>query len=142
MPLRIELTDRKRLILVASAVAIATIVVIALAVVYVPARYMDRIQGKWVRFGVMTIAFAVFSLNSYWRKRKSLGFWGIFLSFLGLQIFGVGRLWTVYNGLSTLVVGLVGGVEWVCMALVIYWVLGVGPDVRPQRPKSRWIPTL
>lgn len=142
MPLRIELTDRKRLILAALAVAIATIVVIALTVVYVPARYTDRIQGRWVRFALVTIFFIVFSLNSYWKSRKSLGFWGIFLSFLTLHLLGVGHLWAIYNGLSTLVVGLVGGAEWVCMALVIYWVLGVGPDVRPERPKSRWTPTL
>jgi hypothetical protein len=90
----------------------------------------------------MTVAFALFSLNSYWKERRSLGFWAIFLGFLGLQMFGVGRLWMLYNGLSTLVVGLVGAAEWVCMVLVIYWVLGVGPDVRRHAPKSRWTPTV
>jgi len=115
---------------------------ILLVVVYVPAKYTDRIQGKWARFAAMTGFLVVFSLSSYWKSRKSPGFWGIFLSFLALHLLGVGHLWAVYNGLSTLVVGLVGGAEWVCMALVIYWVLGVGPDMRSHHSRSRWIPKL
>ncbi len=128
--------------MVALAVTVVTVVVIVLSVVFVPAQYADRIQGKWVRFGVMTAFFTVFSLKAYWRTRKSVRFWCIFLSFLALHLFGVGHLWTVYNGLSTLEVGLVGGGEFALMALVIYWVLGLGPDARLHRPKSPWIPEV
>ena len=142
LPLRIHLTDRSRLILVALATAVVTALGIVLVAVYVPAKYTDRIQGKWVRFGVMTAGLIVFSLSSYWKARKSLRFWSIFLIFLALHLLGVGHLWAVYNGLSTLAVGLVGGVEWGCMALFIYWILGVGPDLRRHHSPSSWIPTL
>ena len=142
MPLKIQLTDRSRLILAALAVAVLMMLFILLMVVYVPSHYTDRIHWKWVRFAVMTAGFIVFSLNSYWRSRKSLGFWGIFSTFLVMHLLGVGHLWAVYNGLSTLVVGLVGGAEWGCMALVIYWVLDVGPDLRSHQSRSRWIPRL
>ena len=140
--MRIQLSDRGRLILVALILAVVIVTVGVSIGLLVPAQYTHRIQGKWVRFAVMTAGFIVFSLNSYWRSRKSLGFWGIFLSFLVLHLLGVGHLWAVYNGLSTLVVGLVGGAEWGCMALVIYWVLDVGPDLRSHHSRSRWIPRL
>ena len=124
----------------ALAVAIVTIVFIVLTVVYVPPHYTDRVQGKWVRFAFITVFLIAFSLKTYWKARKLLGFWCIFLSFFVLHLLGLGHLWAVYDGLPTLVAGLVGGAEWVCMALVIYWVLGVGPDVHTHRSRSRWIP--
>lgn len=142
MPLKIQLSDRGRLILVALTVAVVIVVVGVLVGLLVPLRYTHRIQGKWVRFVGMTIIFIAYSLRTYWRAKNSLGFWCIFLGFLVLHILGVGHLWSIYGGLSTIEVGLIGGAEWVCMALVIYWVLGVRPNVRSQRPKSRWIPTL
>jgi hypothetical protein len=141
MPLR-ALTDRGRLILAALAIAVVMIVSIMVIVVLVPTQYTDRIQGKWVRFGFMTIIFLGYSLKTYWKQRNSFGFWIIFLSFTALHLFGVGHLWSVYNGLSTLAVGLVGAVEWGCMALFIYWILGVGPDLRHHLSPSSWIPTL
>jgi hypothetical protein len=142
VPLNFKLSDRGRLIVSALAVAIVTMAAIILAVVFVPAQYAEKIQGKWVRFALMTIFFFVFSMKSYWKERKSMGFWGIFLSFLALHIFGLGHLWAVDNGLSTLEVALAGGAEFVLMALVIYWLLGVGPDPRPHRSKSPWIPEV
>jgi hypothetical protein len=59
-----------------------------------------------------------------------------------LHLFGVGRLWAYYNGLSTVSVAFLGGIEFACMALVIYWVLGIAPDTRPHRSKSPWIPEV
>jgi hypothetical protein len=115
---------------------------VGFVVVFVPSAYIDRIQGKWVRFGAMTAIFIAYSLKTYWRVRNSLGFWCIFAGFLALHVLGVGHLWLIYNGLSTIEVGIIGGAEWGCMALLIYWVLGIRPDVRRQHPKSRWIPTL
>jgi len=142
MPLRIQINDRRRLILVAFTLAVVIVTLGVSIGLLVPAQYTHRIQGKWVRFGVMTVFFIVYSLKTYWRAVKSVGFWGIFLSFTALHLFGVGHLWSVYNGLSTLAVGLVGAVEWGCMALFIYWILGVGPDLRRHLSPSSWIPTL
>jgi hypothetical protein len=125
---------------VAIAVAIGTMGFIVLTVVYVSPHYTDRVQGKWVRFALITVVLIAFAISRYWKIRKSLGFWGIFLAFLAIHMFGVGYLWAIYNGLPTLVVGFVSGAELVCMALVIYWVLGVGPDARSHSAKSPWIP--
>lgn len=139
--MRIQLTDRSRLILVALMAAILGMAVASLLVVYLPPRYADEIQGKWVRFGAMTSVFVAFSLKAFWKLRTSLSFWLIFLIFLLLHVVGVGHLWAVYNGLSTTMVGLLGGAEWGFMGLVIYWVLGVGPDLHAHRPRSPWIPS-
>lgn len=139
----IQLTDRTRLILTAALVAIAIMAAIILAVVFVPARFLERLSGsgKWVRFGLVTTGLVVLSLKSYWTSRKSLGFWFIFLTFLGIHFAGVGHLFSV-RAPSTLALAAICGIEMGCMALVIYWVLGVGPDLRSGRSRSPWIPTL
>jgi hypothetical protein len=136
--MRIQLSDRGRLILT----ALATFVLVAAAIISVPSRYLNSIEWKWVRFGGMTLFLILYSLKTYWRQRKSVRFLAIFLGFLSLDLFGVGYLWSIYNGLSTIEVAIVGVLEWVCMALLIHWALGVGPDVRTQHPKSPWTPTL
>jgi uncharacterized membrane protein len=139
--LRIQFTDRSRLFLVALALVILMALLVALVALYVPAKYTDKIQSKWVEFGVITSFLVVFSMRAYWKARKSFGFWGIFLSFLALHLFGVGHLWAVYNGLSILEVGFISGAEILCLALTIYWVLGVGPD-DGRHFRSPWIPKI
>jgi hypothetical protein len=136
------LSDGARLILVALFLAGVIGAVILASVVFVPSLYADRIQSNWLRFGVMTIVFSVFSVKAYWKARKSLGFWIIFFSFLVVQCIGVGHLWATYNGLSTLIVALVGSGEWALMAVVLHWIIGVEPNLHPWRSRSRWIPTL
>jgi|tagenome__1003787_1003787.scaffolds.fasta_scaffold20202143_2 hypothetical protein len=83
----------------------------------------------------MTAIFIAYSLRVYWRARKSVSFWCIFLSFLAVHLLGVGHLWTAYNGLSTFEVGLVGGAEFLSMAFVIYLALCVSPDMRRHSAK-------
>ena len=141
-PLKFQLTDRGRLILTALGVAAVIVLGTLLVVVFVPAKYSASIPGKWFRFGLINVFLVVYSLNAYWKARKSVGFWCIFLSFLALYLFGVGHLWAVYGGLSTLEVMIVGGMGFICMGLVTYWVLGIGPDLRPRRTKSPWTPEI
>jgi Na+/proline symporter len=141
--MRIQLSDRSRLVLTAVILAIFIVVAGVSVGLTVPSRYLDRLQWKWVRFGGITVFFIVYSLKMYWRARNSTGFWGIFLSFLLLHLLGVGHLYSIYsNGLGTFEIGFLGGLEFGCMSLAIYWVLGVAPDVRRQHSRSRWIPTL
>jgi hypothetical protein len=139
---KFQLTDRGRLLLTALGVTTVMLLGIAVVVVLVPVKYSASIPGKWFRVGLISVFLVVFSLKSYWSARKSVGFWCIFLAFLALYLFGVGHLWAVYDGLSTLEVMLVGGVGFVCLGLANYWVLGIRPDLRPRRSKSPWIPEI
>jgi hypothetical protein len=139
---KVQLTDRGRLILTALGVTTVILLGIVLVAVFVPAKYSASILGKWLRFGLITVFLVVFSLKAYWSAHKSVGFWCIFLLFLAFYLLGVGHLWSVYGGLSTLEVMLVGGMGFICLGLVNYWVLGIRPDLRPRRAKSRWIPEI
>jgi hypothetical protein len=140
--LKFRLTDRWRLILTSLAVAAVILLGTVLVIIFVPAKYSASMPGKWFRFGLIGAFLVVYSLSAYWKARKSVGFWCIFLSFHALYLFGVGHLWAVYGGLSTPEVMLVGGMGFICMGLVTYWVLGIGPDLRPRRPKSPWTPEI
>lgn len=137
------LSDTSRLLLVASIVAIVFIgLTIGGVVLFHPnPKSADRVPWKWIRFSLAFGCLIWFSLNAYWRLRKSLPFWGIFATFLLVHGLGLGYLYSTGQGLSTLEVSLVSGLAFGCMALVIYWVLGVGPEVRRQHSKSPWIPT-
>ena len=54
MPLRVGLTDRTRLMLVALVTAGVIACIIFVGVALVPARYSSHIQAKWVRFALVT----------------------------------------------------------------------------------------
>jgi flagellar biosynthesis protein FlhB len=140
--LSVQLGDRRRLILVALVAAALVALFAILSVALIPHRYTERIQPRWVRFSAITVFLVLYSAKTYWNACKSLRLWAIFLAFLGLHLFGVGHLWAAYNGFSTLEATLLGGAEWLCMALIIYRALGIGPDARSNHSQSRWIPTL
>jgi hypothetical protein len=67
-------------------------------------------------------------VKAYWKLRKSLNFWAILLGFLVFHLLGPGYFFYMGRGLPLLVFGPVCGIEFGCMALVVYWFLGVGPD--------------
>jgi hypothetical protein len=98
MPLRIQLGDRGRLILT----ALALTVIIGAIAVYLPLHYLDRNQWKWIRFSMGTTFLFWFSLQAYWKLRRSLVFWGILSSFLLVHALGVGHFYLAGQGLSTL----------------------------------------
>lgn len=124
--MKIKLSDRGRLILVAMTLA----VLIMLAAFVVPPRYIERFQWKWFRFSLETVLWVWILLRIYWKLRRSLVFWGIFTGFLVVHALGVGHFYYVGQGFGLLEVALVYGVETICMAVVIYWVLHTGPDLR------------
>jgi hypothetical protein len=126
----------------ALAVAIAIMVIMFLAIVYVPKGYLEKLDWKWFRFSLISIAFFMYSLKTYWQLRSSPAFWCIFTSFLFLHAFGVGHFYYIGRGLNTLEVALVAGAEWGFMALIIYRWLRVPPDFRENPHRSRWTPTL
>jgi hypothetical protein len=128
VPLKTQLSDTARLLLTALVVVLVFMLVVVLSVALVPHQYTERIQGKWVRFGIVSIGFWGYTLKAYWKLRKSPNFWAILLGFLVIHLFGAGYFFYVGRGLSLLVFGPVCGVEFGCMALIIYWCLGVGPD--------------
>ena len=69
-----------------------------------------------------------YELKAYWRLRKSIGFWAIFLSFLFAYFLALGYFFHTGEGVSLVTFALTGSCEFVCMALVIYWILGAGPN--------------
>jgi hypothetical protein len=142
MSLNPKLGDTGRLILVASALAIVVMGLIIGSIVLLPPQYIDNFQWKWMRFSLGFMFLIWFSLKTYWKLRRSLAFWGIFTCFFLVHGFGVGHFYYAGQGLSILEVGVIGGAEWGCMALVIYWVLHTAPDLRTRPRRSRWTPTL
>jgi hypothetical protein len=122
--------------------ALVIVAIVAAIGVFLPQQYFEKIQWKWFRFSTGTILLVWLSLHAYWKIRKSLRFWCIFLSFLAVHLLGVGHFYYVGGGLSTVEVAVVGGIEWGCMAVVIYKVLRATPDLRQRHPRSPWTPTL
>jgi len=122
--LKSRLGDKTRLVLVAMVVAAAFVGGIVL-VDLIPATY--RIQPKWVRFLFVSIGFVGYAMKAYWKLRKSLVFWSIFLGFLAIHLLGIGSFFYLGAGLPLLVFGPVCAVELMAMGFVIYWILGVGP---------------
>jgi len=125
--MRKRLNDTTRLILAAIAVTLVLAFIIFISVL-IPDHYTERIQGKWVRFGIVSICLLAYAAKAYWKLRRSWNFWAIFLGFLVIHVFGIGRFFYLGNGLPLLVFGPLCGVELCCMALIVYWFLGVGPD--------------
>ena len=123
--MKIHLGETTRLILAAIVVAIAFVGGIALIAEFVPAQH--RIQTKWVRFLFVSVVFVGYAIRAYWKLRRSLVFWSIFLGFLVIHLLGIGYFFYVGSGLPLLVFGPVCAVELMGMGFVIYWILGVGP---------------
>ena len=123
--MKIQLGDKTRLILAAIVVAIAFVGGVVLFAEFVPAQH--RIQTKWVRFLFVGVMFVGYAIRAYWKLRRSLVFWSIFLGFLVIHLLGFGYFFYVGSGLPLLVFGPSCAVELMGMGFVIYWILGVGP---------------
>ena len=124
MPVTHHPGDKIRLLLVAIVLAVATIGGIVL-IDFVPPQY--RIQPKWLRFGLLSCLWTAYAIKAYWKLRRSVTFWSVFLCFLIVHLFGMGYFFYVGPGLPFLVFGPACGVELIAMGFVIYWILGVGP---------------
>jgi hypothetical protein len=111
---------------------------IVLVAEFVPVRYTNGIRGKWVRFGSVSVGFVGNALGAYGRLRRSLIFWSIFLGFLIIHVFAVGCFFYVGTGLPLLGFGPACAAEFMCMALVIYWL----PPCWSLQAKSRLVREL
>ncbi len=127
--MKIQLADRWRLIIAAFVVTILIMVITVSLIVYVPERRLEKFEWKWFRFSLVSALLVWFSLKAYWKLRKSAVFWGIFAGFLLFHCLGFGYFHYVGQGLNTLEVALLSGVEWGCMAIIIYKALRAAPDL-------------
>jgi hypothetical protein len=132
MPLNAEAKDQVRLLLTAAGLASLVIVLLIGIMVFEPELYRHEINWKWVRFAVVTLAFAAYCLQTYWKARKHLGFWVILLGVLVLHFLGVGYFYYVGLGLPLLVFGPVVALEWALLAIAVHHFLGIGPPMRKQ----------
>ena len=130
MPLSPKAKDRARLLLAAMGVAIVALAIMLVVFVYVPKQYLDHFSEKWTRFTVVTIAFAVYCLKTYWRARKSLHFWAILLCIFVIHFLGVGYLFYAGAGLPLALFGPTVALEWALLAVIVYHLLGIAPATR------------
>jgi hypothetical protein len=129
VPLRAEAKDQIHLLLTALGVAALVIVLVIGTMVLAPGLYRYEINWKWIRFGVVTIGFAVYCLWTYWKARKHLRFWAILLGILVLHLLGVGYFYYAGAGLPLLVFGPVVALEWALLAIAVHHFLGIGPPI-------------
>jgi hypothetical protein len=131
MPLKAEAKDQVRLLLTATGLAALVIVLLIGTMVFKPGLYKHQINWKWVRFAVVTLAFVAYCLKTYWKARKYLGFWVIFLGVLVLHVLGVGYFYYAGVGLPLLIFGPVVALEWALLAIAVHHILGIRPDLIP-----------
>ena len=125
-----ETKDNIRLWLSAACVAALVIVLLIGALEFKPELYQHEINWKWMRFTIVTIAFAAYCLKTYWKARKYLRFWIILLGVFALHFLGVGYFYYAGAGLPLLIFGPVVALEWALLAFAIYHFLGIGPPMR------------
>jgi hypothetical protein len=130
MPLNTDGKDQMRLWLTAAGVAALVIVSLIGTMAFKPDLYRHQINWKWVRFAVVTIAFAAYCLKTYWKARKHLRFWVILLGVFALHFLGVGYFYYAGAGLPLLVFGPLVALEWALLAFAVYHFLGIGPPMR------------
>jgi hypothetical protein len=130
MDLSPQTKDRVLLLLIAIGVAAIAMVVMLAVIVLVPQRYLDHLSWKWARFTVVTIAFVVYCLKTYWRARKSPHFWALLLGILVIHFLGVGYFFYSGEGLPLAFFGPTVALEWALLALILYHTLGIAPKTR------------
>jgi hypothetical protein len=128
--LNTEAKDQLRLLLTAACVAVVVIVLIIGTMAFKPGLYKHEINWKWVRFAVVTLAFAAYCLKTYWHARNHLGFWAILLSVFVFHFLGVGYFYYAGAGLPLLVFGPVVALEWALLAFAVYRFLGIAPAMQ------------
>jgi hypothetical protein len=130
MSLHSEAKDKIRLWLTAASVAAVVIASLIGAMVFKPELYRHEIHWKWVRFAIVTIAFAAYCLKTYWKARNHLRFWMILLGVFALHFLGVGYFYYAGAGLPLFIFGPVVALEWALLAFAIYHFLGIEPPMR------------
>jgi hypothetical protein len=127
MPLNAEAKDQLRLFLTAAGVAGLLIGLAICTMVFAPRLYAHEINWKWLRFVVVTVAFAGYCLKTYWKARKQTGFWVILFGVLALHFLGVGYFYWAGVGLPLLIFGPVVALEWALLAMAVHHFLGIAP---------------
>jgi hypothetical protein len=131
--LNAEAKDQIRLLLTAAGVAGLAIVLVVGTMMFAPTVYEHEIDWKWVRFGVVTVAFAAYCLKTHWRARGHIGFWAILLGVFSLHFLGVGYFYWAGMGLPLLIFGPVVALEWALLAIAVHHFLGIAPNQQSKR---------
>jgi hypothetical protein len=139
--MRLELTDRIRLYLVAGVFSIVLVTALLLLVLLLP-RAPFSVDPVLIRFSFNTLFLVAYGIHVYRHLRKSWRFRAIFVCFLAFHVFVVGAFWAAAGGLPIRLLGLLGFAEFALLGITVYWVLGALPDFRVRKARSPWIPTL
>jgi len=128
--LKAETRDRINLLATATVIVVLAVIVLTAVVKFEPQWVNHDLEpyAKWIRFSTVTIAFVVVCLKTYWKARRHIVFWLILCGVLLLHFFGVGYFYYAGDGLPLTLFGPAVALEWALMAVVIYHVLGIGPD--------------
>ena len=122
-----EAKDQIRLFLTAAGVAGLVIALVIGTMLFAPRLYGHEVNWKWVRFGVVTVAFGGYCLKTHWRARKHVGFWMILFGVFALHFLGVGYFYWAGVGLPLLIFGPVVALEWALLAFAVHRFLGIAP---------------
>jgi hypothetical protein len=117
------MSDRTKLLLTASLVAIATVFLIVAA---------PDVLFRWSRFLINTLVLFGILLKVYWHDRFSRRLWLLLLAFMISH--GI-LMWHAFYSLhiSTISVGIIGFVELSIFAAIAYYMLGVRPQLSNRR---------
>lgn len=126
--MKVQMSDRVRLVLMALGVAAIVVALIAVGIALIPAQYVGRIRGRWIRFVLVSAFLAWYELKAYRRVRRYLRFWAVFLGVFFVYVGIVGHFFWIGNGLSLVAFAATGAAQFACVALLVYWALGVGPE--------------
>jgi hypothetical protein len=137
MLLNAQAKDQIRLFLTAAGAAGLAIALVIGTMLFAPKLYHHEINWKWVRFGVVTVAFAVYCLRTHWRARKHIGFWVILFGVFSIHFLAVGYFYWSGMGLPLLIFGPVVALEWMLLAIAVHHFLGIAPTNRTKRIPNR-----
>jgi hypothetical protein len=132
MSLKASTKDHVRLILTAIGIVSLGFVLLLGLGRFAPGIFRHHPNLKLIRFLVISVVFAGYCVKVYWKARKHLEFWAILTAVLALHFFGVGYFFFTGPGLSTLTLGVVGGLEMALLAVALYRVLGIAPSARTR----------
>jgi hypothetical protein len=134
-------SDNQRLLLVSVGVSLSLICAISLLVTLVPNISSEWLRRGWIRFSILATAQFLYSMKVYWPLRKIGLFWCLLSLVTAFHVLVVGHFWKNYGGLSYLSLFAIQLAEWLALALAVYLVFGITPNLR-QNTGGRWLPRM
>ena len=116
-------SDRKRF-------ALAVLLLVALPIVIgllASPGIVHWLASKWERFILLSSAVFIYVMRTYWKAKRDLRFWVIYLGFVVIHLCGIGYFFWTGGGLPFPIFELASAGEAIGMGLVLYWILGISP---------------